>query len=95
MGRLNWERVVPILLISPSVAAIAIFVYGFIGFTGFVSLTRWNKLLPDFTLVGLRNYLTLFAHPRFQIDVRNLVVFTLLFLISCLGIGLLLAVLLD
>jgi len=93
--RLNWERVVSVLLISPSAIAIAVFVYGFIGFTGFVSLSKWNALLPDFTLAGLRNYRSLFAHPRFQIDLRNTVVFTLLFLISSLVIGFLLAVLLD
>jgi len=93
--RLNWERVVSVLLISPSAIAIAVFVYGFIGFTGFVSLSKWDSLLPDFTLAGLRNYRSLFAHPRFQIDLRNTVAFTLLFLISCLVIGLLLAVLLD
>jgi glucose/mannose transport system permease protein len=70
-------------------------VYGFIGFTGFASLTKWDSLLPDFTLVGLRNYQRLFANPRFQIDLRNTVVFTVLFLASSLIIGLLLAVLLD
>jgi len=95
MQRLNWERIVSILLISPSVIAIAIFVYGFIGFTGYVSLSNWKQLFPDLTLVGLRNYQRLFANPRFQIDLRNTVVFTVLFLGSCLLIGLLLAVLLD
>ena len=95
MRRWDWERITSILLILPSAIAIAIFVYGFIGFTGFVSLTKWNKLLPDFSLVGLRNYQTLFANPRFQIDMRNMVVFTALFLLSCLAIGLLLAILLD
>jgi len=95
MRRLDWERITPFLLILPSAIAIAIFVYGFIGFTGFVSLTKWNKLLPDFSLAGLRNYQTLFANRRFQIDMRNMVVFTALFLISCLAIGFLLAVLLD
>jgi len=95
MRRLDWERITPFLLILPSAIAIAIFVYGFIGFTGFVSLTKWNKLLPDFSLVGLRNYQTLFANRRFQIDMRNMVVFTALFLISCLAVGFLLAVLLD
>jgi glucose/mannose transport system permease protein len=93
--RLNWERVVSVLLISPSAIAIAVFVYGFIGFTGFVSLSKWDSLVPDFTLAGLRNYRSLFAHPRFQIDLRNTVVFTVLFLGSCLVIGLLLAFLLD
>ena len=95
MRRLDWERITSILLILPSAIAIAIFVYGFIGFTGFVSLTKWNKLLPDFSLVGLRNYQTLFANPRFRIDMRNMAVFTVLFLISCLAIGFLLAILLD
>lgn len=95
MRRLDWERITSILLILPSAIAIAIFVYGFIGFTGFVSLTKWDKLLPDFSLVGLRNYQRLFAHPRFQIDMRNMVVFTALFLLSCLAIGFLLAILLD
>lgn len=95
MRRLEWERITSILLILPSTIAIAIFVYGFIGFTGFVSLTKWDKLLPDFSLVGLRNYQTLFANRRFQIDMRNMVVFTVLFLISSLAVGFLLAVLLD
>jgi glucose/mannose transport system permease protein len=95
MRRLNWERVVSILLLSPAVVAVAIFVYGFIGWTAYVSLTKWDKLLPDFTLVGLSNYQKLFANQRFQIDLRNTVVFTVLFLISCLIIGFLLAILLD
>jgi glucose/mannose transport system permease protein len=95
MRRLTWERVVAILLISPSALAIAVFVYGFIGFTGFASLTKWNNLLPDFTLVGFRNYQSLFANQRFQIDLRNTVSFTLLFLILCLVIGFLLAFVLD
>jgi glucose/mannose transport system permease protein len=95
MRRLGWERIVSILLILPSIIATAIFVYSFIGFTTFVSLTKWKGLLPDFTWVGLRNYGDLFKHPRFQIDMENMVVFTVLFLASCLGVGLLLAILLD
>lgn len=95
MGRRNWERAVSVLLLSPAVIAIAVFVYGFIGFTGYASLSNWNQLLPDFTLVGLRNYGRLFAHPRFQIDLRNTVTFTILFLIASLSIGFLLAFLLD
>jgi glucose/mannose transport system permease protein len=95
MRRMNWERAVSVLLLAPSVIAIGIFVYGFIGFTGFASLTKWNQLVPNFTVVGLENYRSLFAHPRFQIDLRNTVVFTVFFLVLCLAIGFLLAVLLD
>jgi glucose/mannose transport system permease protein len=95
MRRVTWERVTSVLLLTPSVLAIAVFVYGFIGFTGFTSLTKWNELLPDFTFVGLRNYQSIFANLRFQYDLRNTVLFTVLFLIGCLVIGLLLAFLLD
>ncbi len=95
MRRWNWERVVSVLLLAPSVIAIAVFVYGFIGFTAYVSLSKWNQLLPDLTLVGLRNYAELFADLRFRIDLRNTVTFTLLFLSACLSIGFLLAYLLD
>jgi glucose/mannose transport system permease protein len=83
------------LLIAPSVILIAVFVYGFIGFTGFASLTKWNDLAPDFSWVGLQNYARLFATIRFQIDLRNTVTFTVLFLVVCLSLGFLLAVLLD
>lgn len=91
----HWERIAPLLMILPSAIAIGVFVYGFITWTGIVSLSNWNRLLPDYTLVGFRNYLKLFSHPRFQIDLRNLAVFTGLFLTSSLSIGFLLAVLID
>ncbi len=95
MGRLTWERVTAILLITPSALAVAIFVYGFITFTAFTSFTKWDSLVPDFTLVGFQNYVKLFANQRFQIDMRNTVSFTLLFLVACLVLGFALAFLLD
>jgi glucose/mannose transport system permease protein len=95
MRRLTRDRIVSILLILPSVIAVAVFVYGFIGFTAFSSLTKWDALTPDFTFVGLRNYQRLFGIDRFLCDLRNTVTFTLLFLAGCLGIGFILAVLLD
>ena len=95
MRRLTRDRVVSLLLIAPSVLAVAVFVYGFIAFTGFSSLTKWDSLTPDFTLVGLRNYQKLFSIDRFLCDLRNTVSFTLLFLVACIGMGFLLAVLLD
>jgi glucose/mannose transport system permease protein len=82
-------------MILPSAIVIGVFVYGFIGWTGFVSLSNWNRLLPDYTFVGFRNFARLFSNARFQIDLRNLAVFTGLFLVASLAIGFLLAVLLD
>lgn len=89
------DRVLPFLIVLPSLAAVGVFVYGFIGWTVFTSLTNWNSFIPDLSFVGARNYLALLETPRFQIDLRNTAVFTLAFLAGCLGIGLLLAILLD
>jgi glucose/mannose transport system permease protein len=82
-------------LISPSVLAIGIFVYGFIAWTARAAVSEWEGLLPDYTFVGLENFGDLFRNPRFQIDLRNTAIFTALFLAACLAVGLLLAVLLD
>jgi glucose/mannose transport system permease protein len=95
MRRLNTDRLIAFLMILPSILAIALFVYGFIGWTGWVSLVKWNSLVPDFTFVGADNYVRLFANDRFQIDLRNTVGFTLLFIAGCLIFGFGLAVLLD
>lgn len=95
MRTVKRDRLLSVLLISPSVIALAVFVYGFIGFTGYSSLTKWDALTPDFTFVGLRNYAKLFTIDRFLCDLRNTVTFTALFLVACLIIGFFLAVLLD
>ncbi len=95
MQQVRRDRLLSLLLISPSVIAIAVFVYGFIGFTGYSSLSKWDSLSPDLTFVGLRNYAKLFAVDRFLCDLRNTVTFTVLFLAGCLLVGLVLAILLD
>jgi len=93
--QIKGDKWTPILFITPSIVAVGIFVYGFIGWTGFISFTKWNDVLPDYTLVGFENYRKLFANMRFQIDLNNTLVFTTIFVISCLVIGLLLAILID
>ena len=93
--QIKGDKWTPILFITPSIVAVGIFVYGFISWTGFISFTKWNDVLPNYTLVGFENYRKLFANMRFQIDLRNTLVFTVIFVISCLVIGLLLAIFLD
>jgi len=93
--RIKGDKWTPILFITPSIVAVGIFVYGFISWTGFISFTKWNNVLPDYTLVGFKNYQKLFANMRFQIDLHNTLVFTVIFVASCLLIGLLLAMLID
>jgi len=91
-SRDQWTALAVIL---PSIIATAVFVYGFIGWTVRVSLSNWTGLLPDYSFAGLRQYVDLARDPRFAIDIRNTAIFTVLFLISCLAIGLFLAILLD
>jgi glucose/mannose transport system permease protein len=100
MKNKGWERWAAVLMVLPSIILIAIFVYGFIGFTGFVSLTKWASAAPDYTFVGLANYQRiLFGNgietQRFYIDIRNFVGFTSLFLFFSLVLGFGLALLLD
>lgn len=89
------DRILSIALVSPSIIAMFIFIYGFIGFTAYSSLSNWNKMKPDFTFVGLANYTRLFQSERFIIDMRNTFTFTILFIIVTIVLGFLLAVLLD
>ncbi|HEU5263105.1 MAG TPA: sugar ABC transporter permease, partial [Gaiellaceae bacterium] len=82
-------------LIIPSLVAVGVFVYGFIGWSALVSVSEWDSVRPDYTYVGLANFRDLFDNFRFQIDVRNTVVFTVFFVGACLMIGFVLAALLD
>lgn len=94
--RIDVDRWLSIALVLPSILAILIFVYGFIAWSARVSMSAWKGLLPDYTFVGLENYTNLiFNDPRFIIDVRNTVIFTVLFVGGCLLLGLMLAILLD
>ncbi len=89
------DRYLNILLISPSILAILIFVYAFIGWSVRVSLSKWKGLTADYTWNGIKNYLDLFADPRFHIDIRNTLIFTGVFVIGSISLGLILAVMLD
>lgn len=90
------ETVLSVTLLFPSIVAVAIFVYGFIGWSARVSFSNWKGLMPDFTWVGFQQYYNLFHNdPRFVIDVRNTLMFTVGFIAGCLIIGLGLAILLD
>jgi glucose/mannose transport system permease protein len=102
--RMDRDRLTAVLFLAPSVIAILIFVYGFIGWTGWASMLSWNdlaqipkgSLFPKVDFAGLENYSRLLlTDQRFQTDLRNTVVFTITFIIACLGLGLLLAILLD
>lgn len=89
------EALAPILMLAPSLIAVAIFVYGFIAWTGYVSLSDWNTLKQDLSFAGLSNFKFLFNDFRFQSDLRNTLMFTVLFIAFCMAIGIFLAMLID
>lgn len=89
------DKIIGIALVSPSIIAVFVFIYGFIFWSFRVSLSQWKGLLPNYDWAGFQNYISLFSDPRFQIDIRNTLIFTALFVVGCLVLGLGMAVLLD
>ena len=93
--RRDKDRFLSIILISPSILAVLIFVYGFIAWSVRVSFSAWKGLRPDYTWVALKNYIELFSDPRFHVDVRNTLIFTGVFVAGSILLGFLMAVMLD
>jgi glucose/mannose transport system permease protein len=85
-----------LILVSPSLIALGIFVYYFIGWNGYYSLTNWKGLAPPDKMVGLDNYKELLTNDEtFRNDIRNLVIFTVVFMVGSLLLGLFMALLMD
>jgi glucose/mannose transport system permease protein len=84
----------PKLVLSPTLAASLVFVYGFIVWTAYLSLTE-SRLLPNFEFAGLVQYERLFENERWWTAAKNLGIFGGLFIGVSLAIGLLIAILLD
>jgi ABC-type sugar transport system permease subunit len=84
-----------LLLVSPSLVAVGLFVYGFLGWNLRVSFTSWRGLTPRYDFVGLRNYVALWHDERWLIDLHNIVIFTAVFVAGSLILGFVLAYLID
>ena len=92
---LYWlQKNLPKIVISPSFAVILWFVYGFVLWTFYISLTK-SKMLPRYEFWGIDQYFRLWSNPRWYIAVENLLIFTVLFVVICLLIGIILSILLD
>ncbi|MBM5572708.1 MULTISPECIES: carbohydrate ABC transporter permease [Deefgea] len=88
------ERWLPRLVLAPSFLLTLVFLYGFIAWNGYLSFTE-SRMLPNYEWAGLAQYAALFENERWWVAVRNLVVFAALFIGGAMGIGVVLAVLLD
>ena len=90
----------PVLLISPSLILLAVFVYGLLAVNAHTSATdihtsaQATGQLPN-SFVGLANYAELLGDDAFQHSLRNLLLYTAVFLVGTMFFGFLWAWLLD
>jgi glucose/mannose transport system permease protein len=93
-GVRNWLP--GLILVTPSLLAVGIFVYYFIGWNVKVSLTDWRGSLKESnTFVGLKNYKYLLGDETFHNDSLHLLIFTVFFMLGALLLGIFMALLLD
>lgn len=88
------ETFLPKLVLAPTFVASLFFVYGFILWTAWISLTK-SRLLPKYDLTGFYQYFKLFTNDRWWVASQNLFLFGSLFILFCVILGLLIAILLD
>jgi glucose/mannose transport system permease protein len=84
----------PKLLLSPSVLLVLVCVYGYIMFTIYLSFTP-STLMPEYDWVGQANYQRLFGLENWNVSVRNLVLFGVLYVGVAIVLGLGFAILID
>ena len=88
------EKNLPKIVLAPTTIVMIVCMYGFIAWTGLLSLTK-SRMMPQWEFVGLDQYVRLFNNPRWDVAVDNLFIFLILFILIALVLGLLLAIFLD
>ncbi|MBN7760737.1 MULTISPECIES: sugar ABC transporter permease [Nitratireductor] len=94
MNRNRLQEIIPRLVLSPSMALILIFVYAFILYTFYLSMTD-SRMLPSYGFVGFENYEKLWNLRHWWRALTNLAIFGTLYIVICSVLGLFLAILLD
>ncbi|MEY4747992.1 MAG: hypothetical protein RIQ60_206 [Pseudomonadota bacterium] len=84
----------PRLVLAPSFVLSFLFIYGLIAWNGYLSVSA-SRLLPNYEFVGLEQYQILWESERWMVALKNLGIFSVLFIGFAMAVGLLLAILLD
>ena len=85
-----------LLLLTPSIVLIAVFVYGLIGWNVKVSLSNWRQAQQTNGWAGFKAYSDLNSDPAwYHQNLRHLLIFTVVFIVGTLIVGWSLAFLLD
>ncbi|PZU85488.1 MAG: ABC transporter permease [Shinella sp.] len=82
------------IALAPSVAITAVFVYGFMLWTVYISFTA-SSMMPNYKWVGLEQYVRLWSDPVWNRSVVNIFIFSGLYIALTMTVGLFLAILLD
>jgi glucose/mannose transport system permease protein len=90
----RFQHWLPKLVLSPSLAMVLVFVYGFILFSVYLSFTD-SRLLPSFGWVGWENYSKLWRLSHWETSITNMGIFAALYIGICTVLGLGLAIFLD
>ena len=84
----------PQLVLAPSLVATFVYVFVFGAWTVWISVSNSSDL-PDFSFAGFHHYAELWVNLRWRIAYTNLFVFSALYVIGTMAIGLTLAILID
>lgn len=88
------QRWLPKLVVAPTFVLIGVGIYGYMLWTGVLSFTS-SSFLPVYDFVGFDQYAKLMTNDRWLTASVNLGIFGGLFILSCLLIGVVLAIFLD
>jgi len=91
-GRLG--QALPIIVLAPSLVASFVYVFVFAIWTFYISLSN-SSLLPSYGFVGFGKYVTLWSNTRWKIAYSNLFLFSGLYVVLAILIGLGLAIAID
>ncbi len=91
----NFESWLPRLVVAPAFVLGFAFIYGFMIWNGVLSVTA-SRMLPNYSeFVGLAQYRQLFEMDRWWVALRNLGLFSVLYVGGSMLLGMLLAIFLD
>jgi len=93
----NRKRTIQIIaFLTPALVLVVTFVYVFLGWSGWLSLTDWKGLGGSAEFVGFKNYIKMFTNDRIFIkSLKNTLVLSGIFIGVTVPLGLLNAILLD
>lgn len=84
----------PFIVLAPSLVASFVYVFVFTIWTFYISLSD-SSLLPTYGFVGFQHYISIWANQRWQIAYSNLFLFSALYVVFAILIGLGLAIAID